>query len=203
MQVKLLQVLQERTFSPVGSHEIREFRSRVIAATNRPLDELRRSGEMREDFFYRLCSNTITVPPLRVRLRENPRELGLLLDRLLERILGEQSPEMVRTVERILLSTVGGDYPWPGNVRELEQAVRRILLTRTYGGDRVPGAEDRRSTLHAAIEGGRADAREVLSRYCALLYEEHGTYEAVARITGLDRRTVKKQIDFEQEGAGE
>jgi transcriptional regulator with PAS, ATPase and Fis domain len=63
IQIKLLQVLQEREFSPVGSHEKRRFEGRVIAATNRSVHRLRKNGQMREDFFYRLCSDMITVPP--------------------------------------------------------------------------------------------------------------------------------------------
>jgi transcriptional regulator with PAS, ATPase and Fis domain len=62
VQIKLLQVLQERQFCPVGSHEPARFRGRVIAATNRPLDKLREQGLFRDDFFYRLCSDIIHVP---------------------------------------------------------------------------------------------------------------------------------------------
>ena len=71
VQIKLLRVLQDRVFSPVGSHEQVRFRGRVIAATNKPLDALRGPGGFRDDFYYRLCSDTITVPPLRQRLRED------------------------------------------------------------------------------------------------------------------------------------
>lgn len=194
VQLKLLRILQERTFSPVGSHETVQFRSRVIAATNRPLDDLRRRGEMRDDFFYRLCSNTITVPPLRTRIRENPRELDLLLDHVVRRTLGRPSEEMARTIRRILAGTVGGNYGWPGNVRELEQAVRRIVITRRYDGDQAPRPTDRHGRLHGAIDRGESSAREILAAYCAMLYERHGTYEAVSQVTALDRRTVKKYI---------
>src|SRR5678815_4546992 len=69
IQIKLLQVLQERTFCPVGSHEPLRFRGRVIAATNRSLDSLRKRDLFRQDFFYRLCSDMIEVPPLRLRLQ--------------------------------------------------------------------------------------------------------------------------------------
>ena len=82
VQIKLLQVLQERTFSPVGSHDKKRFRGRVIAATNRPLDQLRASGQFRDDFYYRLCSDVITVPSLRQRITEDPRELDDLIAHL-------------------------------------------------------------------------------------------------------------------------
>src|SRR5213078_1832008 len=67
-QIKLLQVLQERTFSPVGSREKLRFCGRVIAATNSELDELRRQKVFRDDFYYRLCSDILTVPSLRQRI---------------------------------------------------------------------------------------------------------------------------------------
>lgn len=98
LQVKLLQVLQDRTFTPVGSHQQLRFSGRIIAATNRPLDELRKKGLMREDFFYRLCSDIIVVPPLRQRLQEDPKELDLILSHILQRIIGEEPDELVRMV---------------------------------------------------------------------------------------------------------
>ncbi len=195
IQIKLLQVLQERTFVPVGSHESLRFRGRVIAATNRPLDELRSSPSFRDDFYYRLCSDVITVPPLRQRLREDPSELDGLIDHLLQRLVGEPSGELVERVRDALHASVASDYAWPGNVRELEQAVRRVLLTRDYRPDRVADAPDLQGEIAAGIDAGSIDAAQLLSSYCALLYDRHGTYEEVARRTNLDRRTVKSYLE--------
>jgi transcriptional regulator of acetoin/glycerol metabolism len=97
-------------------------------------------------------------------------------------------------VQRTLQHNLGEQYPWPGNVRELEQATRRILLTRDYAGSARRVAPDRRAELLASIEAGTLDADALLAGYCALLYEKSGSYEAVARLTNLDRRTVKKYI---------
>jgi len=72
VQIKLLQVLQERTFTPVGGRDKKRFSGRVIAATNQRLDALRREGRFRDDFFYRLCSDIIEVPTLRQRIAESP-----------------------------------------------------------------------------------------------------------------------------------
>jgi len=195
VQIKLLQVLQERTFSPVGSHEKLRFRGRVIAATNKPLDQLRATGQFRNDFYYRLCSDVITVPPLRQRLAEDPRELVDLVAHLVLRLTGEPSPEAVALVRGVIENSLGRNYPWPGNVRELEQAVRRILLTKHYAGDHKAVAPDLRSQLAAGIDHGTLDADTLLSGYCRLLYERHGTYEEVARRTKLDRRTVKAYLE--------
>ena len=75
VQIKLLQVLQERTFTPVGGRERKRFPGRVVAATNRPLDRLRAEGRFRDDFFYRLCSDVIEMPTLRQRLAESAAEM--------------------------------------------------------------------------------------------------------------------------------
>src|SRR4030095_3729738 len=117
VQIKLLQVLQDRTFSPVGSHEKLRFRGRVIAATNRPLEDLRRPGAFRDDFFYRLCSDLIVVPTLRQRIAEDAKEMDLLLSLIVERTAGGPSPSLVGIVQESLQESVARDYPWPGNVR--------------------------------------------------------------------------------------
>jgi DNA-binding NtrC family response regulator len=194
VQIKLLHVLQERTFAPVGSHEQVRFRGRIIAATNKQLDALRRSGQFRDDFFYRLCSDVISVPPLRQRLAEEPSELEDLISLIVQRLTGEASPEIIEMVREALRVSPGADYSWPGNVREFEQAVRRILLTRQYQGDPQKVAPDLCVGLQAGIADGRLDADALLSGYCKLLHQRMGTYEAVAQRIHLDRRTVKAYI---------
>lgn len=194
VQIKLLQILQERKFAPVGSHEKLRFSGRVIAATNRSLDKLRNEGEFRDDFFYRLCSDVITVPPLRQRIQENPKELESLLERVLQRITGNDETALVPEIKVILDKSLGMDYMWPGNVRELEQAVRRILLTGNYAGEQLTASSDINESLQAKVVRGDVSAQELLCDYCKLLYRRFGTYEQVAKVTGLDRRTVKKYI---------
>ncbi len=195
IQIKLLQVLQERTFSAVGSHDKQRFRGRVIAATNKSLDDLRQKKLFRDDFFYRLCSDVVVVPPLRQRLQESPKELNLLLEHIVTRLTGEKSPELVDMTQERLLARVGLHYAWPGNVRELEQAVRRILLTQNYNGDYSGSGRDLGNELASAMDRGALKADELLAGYCALLYQRHGTFEEVARRTALDPRTVKKYLE--------
>jgi DNA-binding NtrC family response regulator len=198
VQIKLLRVLQERTFSPVGGHETARFSGRVIAATNRPLDDLRARGVFRDDFYYRLCSDVIEVPSLRQRLREDEGELDLLLGFILRRILGEDAADVRAMVAEAIRTGLGPDYPWPGNVRELEQCVRRVLLTRRYTGDRF--ASRMPAGAHATGDDALLDvvgdesAKGLVVRYCKALHARHGTYEEVARRTGLDRRTVKAHV---------
>jgi len=194
VQIKLLQVLQERIFIPVGSHNHKRFEGRVIAATNRSIDELRSKGNFRDDFFYRLCSDVITVPSLRQRIEELPSELEQMVNLLVIRITGQKSSKLTDMILETLKRDLPKDYAWPGNVRELEQAVRRILLTRHYYGDLMviePNLEDK---FVQKIHTGTLKAKELVSQYCELLYQQFGTYEEVARRTGLDRRTVKKYL---------
>jgi len=192
VQLKLLNVIQDRTFSPVGDRKTLRFEGRVIAATNRALEELRQDGRFRDDFFYRLSSDVIEVPPLRLRLQEYPTELDQLVHLLLTRITGGPSDELAENVLEKLHRNIPPGYSWPGNVRELEQALRRILLKGAYTPETVRrGADD---DWLEAMSQGDLTAGEVLRRYCRMLHARHGTYEEVARRTALDRRTVKKYV---------
>ncbi|MGD9162754.1 MAG: sigma 54-interacting transcriptional regulator [Desulfobacteraceae bacterium] len=195
VQLKLLQLLQERTFSPVGSHEIIRFNGRVIAATNKSLEELRKNGLFRSDFYYRLCSDCIVVPALSERIQQNPDELQLILNNIITRLTGEESEELVALVLESIENKPGKEYPWPGNVRELEQATRRILLSQEYTGENALPDEGIKERLITGIESQSLNSQELISGYCALLYERFGTYEEVSRKMNLDRRTVKKHIE--------
>ncbi|GBC62416.1 sigma-54-dependent Fis family transcriptional re gulator [Desulfonema ishimotonii] len=199
VQIKLLRVLQERRFCPVGSHEMRRFPGRVIAATNRSMTELREGGILRDDFFYRLCSDVITVPPLRTRIREDPAELDELLALTVARMLGDPSPEVAERVKKEIERHPGRTYPWPGNVRELEQCVRQILLNRAWTPRTAAGQPEPVADLMEGFEEGRLNARTLMSGYCKMLYDRLGTFEAVARRTQIDRRTVKKYIGMRDE----
>ncbi|MCK4563225.1 MAG: sigma-54-dependent Fis family transcriptional regulator, partial [Verrucomicrobia bacterium] len=166
------------------------FKGRVIAATYKSIDALRREGNFRDDFYYRLCSDLITVPPLRQRIRETPRELGMLAGHLAQRICG--SGDSLPILGK-LKQDVGKNYAWPGNVRELEQAIRRIMLTGTYDGDAIAEPSEK-VALSQAVESGNLTAKELVEKYCRDLYETYGNYGEVARRTGLDWRTVKKNV---------
>jgi len=102
---------------------------------------------------------------------------------------------LVAHVKESLAERPGREYAWPGNVRELEQAIRRILLNRVYEGDDSALGRDTDDVLRAGIDDGSLTAQELLSAYCALLYKRYRSYVDVSRITGLDRRTVKKYIE--------
>lgn len=209
VQIKLLRVLQDRVFSPVGSHQQVRFEGRVLAATNRTLEALRSPTGFRDDFYYRLSSHHVFMPPLRVRLAEDPAELDRLIESLLARLLGVKTAprELLEELKGAIHRDTGEGYGWPGNVRELEQAIRRVLLTgscvpEVTAGDAArsgpadcAGTGDAPEDWVASVRRGMMTAEELLQGYCVLLHSQLGTFAEVARRTELDRRTVKKYIE--------
>lgn len=123
LQAKLLRVLQEREFSPLGSNQVHSADIRLVAATNRNLKERVAQGHFREDLFYRLDVYNIVVPPLRERLEDVP----LLADSFLKE-LGAEIDSPVRRFSDGALRALQR-YTWPGNVRELRNAVERAMLS--------------------------------------------------------------------------
>jgi DNA-binding NtrC family response regulator len=118
VQVKLLRVLQERSFERLGGEQTRQVDIRVVAATKRPLRELVREGRFREDLFYRIQVVPIVLPPLRERAGDLPL--------LLQHMIGRHGSGVPYTVSAATVAAIER-YPWPGNVRELENAVQRAI----------------------------------------------------------------------------
>lgn len=126
MQVKLLRVLQERTFERVGSNKTQTADVRVIAATHRNLENHIADGRFREDLFYRLNVFPIEMPAL----RERPEDIPLLVNELIKRIEHENRGT-VNLTQAAMTSLCR--YPWPGNVRELANVVERLVILFPYG----------------------------------------------------------------------
>lgn len=131
LQVKLLRVLQEKTFERVGGTKSISVDIRIIAATNRHLKDEVKEGRFREDLYYRLNVLNIVIPPLRERLED----IRLLVDHFIkkcaeERRAGPPVTDIDMEVERLLY-----DYTWPGNVRELENSIKRAIILCT--GDKI------------------------------------------------------------------
>jgi DNA-binding NtrC family response regulator len=122
LQVKLLRVLQERTFEPVGSSKTETVDVRVVAATHRNLPELIADGRFREDLYYRLNVLPVEVPALRERREDIP----LLVHHFLDRARHERGARVDSITDAALQRMV--DYAWPGNVRELENVVERLSV---------------------------------------------------------------------------
>jgi two-component system, NtrC family, response regulator HupR/HoxA len=123
MQVKLLRVLQEGTFMPVGSTETKRVDVRIVAATNRNLKEMVEQGTFREDLYYRLNVINIRVPPLRERKEDIP----YLTDYFLQKAF-EAHPNVPKKLLTKRALEKFYDYPWPGNVRELQNEIERLCV---------------------------------------------------------------------------
>ena len=202
VQIKLLKVLEERVFTPVGSHKQQDFHGRVIAATHRSLDVLRKHGSFRDDFYYRLCSDCIEVPSLRQRVQESDKELDILINHVVQWIIGQENSNLCSTVREVIDRRLGKDYLWPGNVRELAQCVRRVIIRKDYQAQ-SPSCTGGADMLLDQIRSGTIRADDLLSSYCTMLYQQFNTYEEVARRTGLDRRTVKRYVNLLQKIKGD
>lgn len=118
-QTKLLRVLQERSFYPVGGEEPKTTQARVIAATHQPVEQLIKEGRFREDLYFRLKVVEIVVPPL----RDRPGDIPLIASALLGRVREETHREVYRISDAALENLLS--YNWPGNIRELENALMR------------------------------------------------------------------------------
>ena len=194
IQVKLLRVLQSRTFQPLGSSTTRRFAGKIMAATNRDLPAEIRAGRFREDFYYRLCSDQISTPSLRDLLDDSPGELETLVAHVVGRLLEpEEVPDFTRNTVRWMTKNLGPGYAWPGNFRELEQCVRGLILRSDY---RPAGSLARQtgSDWNSLIEAGALTAEELLRRYTRIVFDQAGTIEETARRLDLDRRTVKARL---------
>ncbi len=192
IQVKLLRVLQARTFQRLGDTQDRHFAGKIIAATNRDLSREMSIGRFRKDFYYRLCSDMIVTPSLEQQLRESPDDLRHMVAFIAQRIAGPDSDDLADEVERWIRKHMGMAYSWPGNFRELEQCVRNVLLRQEYR----PLAEHANPAdeLAHAMETTSLTADALLRRYCAIVYARTGSYEETARRLQLDRRTVKAKL---------
>jgi DNA-binding NtrC family response regulator len=190
-----LRVLQSRTFQRLGDTRDRPFLGKFIAATNRDLSREIQARRLREDFYYRLCSDLIVTPSLEEQLRGTRGERATLVRVIAGRVAGEAEAEnLAEETERWIATHLGDDYRWPGNVRELEQCVRNVMIRGEYRPPRAdsPGARQR---VADEVLTGALSADELLRRYCTLVYSATGSFQETGRRLGLDRRTVKEKID--------
>jgi transcriptional regulator with AAA-type ATPase domain len=191
IQVKLLRVIETRTFHPVGDTAGRQFRGKLITATNRDLPTLMQRGQFREDLYYRLCSDQVETPSLAEQLADSPSVLRELIAYMSRRVAGPEGDSLAQEVTHWIEANLGPDYPWPGNYRELEQCVKNVLIRRNYRPTRVASTD----TFAAAVQAGTLTADELLTQYVTLIYSRTRSYEETARRLSLDRRTVKAKVD--------
>ena len=198
LQVKILRVLQERRVERIGGSRSIPLDVRVIAATHRDLDEMVKTGEFREDLYYRLNVIPLTIPPLRERLEDVPILVQFYLD--------YYSTVTDRSVSGITQETIDilANYPWPGNVRELGNVVE-YCVTMVAGGEitsdilpqRIKTAlkpESRNSTLNLKLL-----ERETIMKALTLVDSE-GHKDDAAKLLGISRATLYRKIKDYQIG---
>jgi sigma-54 dependent transcriptional regulator, acetoin dehydrogenase operon transcriptional activator AcoR len=190
-QVKLLRVLQERRFEPVGSEGSVDVDVRIISATNRNLKEQVKKGGFREDLYFRLCVVPLTIPPL----HERRTDILVLADHFLERFCAETGraiPTLSGETSRVLM-----DYPWPGNVRELMNVLQYALVM-TRGGVIEPGhlppelsAVKQKSTRNRAGRKRKLTTEQVRDA----MDRANGNRAEAARLLGVGRSTLYRYLD--------
>jgi len=195
IQVKLLRFLGERTFERVGSNKTLIADVRLVAATNKNLEDLVKAGTFREDLFFRLRVVEITLPPLRARMADVP-----LLAQSFLREFAKENNKAVNEFTADALETLMS-YHWPGNVRELRTAIEHaVVLCR---GEKIAARD-----LPASVRGGAAsaDPQRALARndltvteaekqlIIRALKETRGNRTLAAKKIGMSRRTLHRKL---------
>lgn len=174
LQVKLLRVLQEQEFEPVGSDKSVRVDVRVIAATNRDLQVAVKEGKFRDDLFYRLHVLPLTLPPLRERTEDIPPLVAHFL-----RLHSRKKERLVERIEHEALVKLAS-YSWPGNVRELENLIERLVVLNDDGVIRL------------------CDLPEYMLEHIPLQQEENGLLPPVALpIEGVDLDGLLQNLENE------
>jgi DNA-binding NtrC family response regulator len=193
-QVKLLRVLQMREVIPVGATESIATDTRVIAATNRELEEEMKRGTFRSDLFYRLNVFALHLPPLRQRRDDIP----LLAEAFLQRSAQLRGEEPKRLTDAAIETMMA--YSWPGNVRELENAIERAVILTTGTSVDVPALPERITERKAQpLVSERAAANptlEVVERAYIMwvLQSENGNKSRAAEVLGIDPSTLYRKL---------
>jgi DNA-binding NtrC family response regulator len=193
-QVKLLRVLQHREVIPVGATDAEPIDVRLVAATNRDLEEEIRGGRFRSDLYYRLNVILFHLPPLRQRTEDIP----LLVDHFLARIAAARD-EAPKHLDETALEAAQ-NYPWPGNVRELENALERAaILTpgETIGVAALPEriTEQRPEPLVASRTPSNPTLEAVERAYIMwVLQSENGNKSRTAEVLGIDPSTLYRKL---------
>lgn len=191
LQVKLLRVLQEGEFKPVGSNELRKTDLRVIAATHRNIEELIKAGKFRDDLYYRLKVIEIRLPPLRERLEDLPDLVNHFVAHYSDsnkKGISHVSPE---ALEKLMA------YSWPGNIRELEHSIERAIAmsgsTVLFPED-FPGLAAAGEAKAPAADGKKASLEQMEKEHILrVLKESNYNKSKASALLGIDRATLYRK----------
>ena len=192
LQVKLLRVLQDRVYEPLGATRSETADARIIVATNRDLLAMTRQGQFREDFYYRVNVVRIELPPLRRRMEDIP----LLAGQFIARFNRLQQKEVQGIAAEALSLLMAHD--WPGNIRELENIVERAFILCNQGDIRMEHLPAE-LTQFGCGEGKASVARSAHDQLDAqairaALDRQHGNRSAAARDLGIHKTTLFRRI---------
>ncbi len=193
LQVKLLRAVQEREVIPVGGRDPLKFDVRLLAATNKDLEEAVKRGGFREDLFYRLNVITIHLPPLRQRKEDIPLLANFFLEKYARRF-GKLSAKISTDARRVLVN-----YDWPGNVRELENALERAVALSE--GDTVDTSDLPEKIASAKIQIQDVDEVEMTldaleeQHIKKVLHKVAGDKPRAAQILGINLSTLYRKLD--------
>ncbi|MFD1408093.1 sigma-54 interaction domain-containing protein [Kroppenstedtia eburnea] len=193
LQVKLLRVLQEKRFYRVGGTEPIPLDVRIIAATNRDLEEMIEAGRFREDLYYRLHVVSIRIPPLRERMEDIPELIQLCLNEF-SRKYSKPVPELDPEVMYRFIN-----HDWPGNVRQLRNLIERIMILtdgETIRPHHLPSnftkVEESRVTNPSSLHPPVGDSEEMRIRNA--LTTTYGNKSAAAKLLGISRATLYNKM---------
>jgi len=191
MQAKLLRFLQDREFERVGENRTRHADVRLVAATNRDLESMVKSGEFREDLYYRLSVVEVKVPPL----RERPGDVMALAEGFAAFFAAQAGRKTMRIDERCARLLMR--YEWPGNVRELRNAIERAVVFAMGGVITVADLPERMLQQGPGAKvpqiGGNHTFEELESAHLARVLERTTSLEEAARILGVDPSTLYRK----------
>jgi len=203
LQIKLLRVLQEREVIPVGATEAIPVDVRIVAATNRDLEEEVRRGNFRSDLFYRLNVIAVEIPPL----RDRKEDLLLLVDAFLQDLASEQGQD-IKALSADCLDAVMV-YDWPGNVRELQNALEHAVVM-TKSDTIEPGALPERITRQrteplVAERASPNPSLDIIERAYIMwvLQAEGGNKTRAAEVLGIDPSTLYRKLSRYEESAAQ
>jgi NtrC-family two-component system response regulator AlgB len=197
IQPKLLRLLQEREYERVGDPKPRKANVRVIAATNRRLEDLVKEGKFREDLYYRLNVITIELPPLRQRALDLPN-----LARQHLQMFARQSTRPIKDFTSAAMTAIQR-YPWPGNLRELRNVIERAVILAT--GEKIDANDFpdslRGSQPSSAMIGNRVSLEELEREHILRIIEIAGSMDEAAQILGIDPATLyRKRKRYAEQG---
>ena len=194
-QAKILRVLQEREFEPVGSSQTFKVDTRIIAATNKNLEEEIKAGRFREDLYYRINVVTLVVPPM----RERREDILLLADFFLKQYAEKNNRPIKGFTPRAVDLLMR--YDWPGNVRELENVVERAvimargdMITPLEFPDVLQDLDEEAKASPLALTTGRSLKEVEKAMILRTLEETGGNRTHAARILGISRRTLQLKL---------